>query len=372
VTINQKTISYTELVSDTDASAAAALQQLLSSSGAPAEFQEITWTVASNVITGTAATAGSPFTASVSSSGGATLTQAHVVVNSSPSDVANPNNWSGATLPTTGDAVVFQASAVPALWNLTQFSGVAFASITVYMSYVGQIGLPEYNANGYLEYRSLYLQHAAGLVTIGIGSGQGAGLLQFDAQTTATVWNVANAGTPTAGTYSVQLLNTNVFSVLEVSGGVVGVAMNPGESATFASATIQGGSLDLGPTVGCPTVMCNGAAVNLRCPVGSVTMNGGTATLASNTGYGSLTTNSSAQVSWAASGGIGILNLTGASVLRADGSPLAKYITQSVVSSDSTVYDPNNTIVYSSPTQIVGAVRQGVFVFGPGRNVQLI
>src|SRR5215469_6254064 len=97
--INGKTVSYTTLSTDTTSTAAAAWQALLSASTAPPEFQEIAWTVATNAVTATANVPGTPFTGvtgnglSSSGTGGATLTQATTVANSSPSDVNNPLNW---------------------------------------------------------------------------------------------------------------------------------------------------------------------------------------------------------------------------------------------------------------------------------------
>src|SRR5438067_3371208 len=85
VTINGKTVSQVG-TGGTNATTAAALQALLAASAEP-EFTEVTWTVASNVVTATAATKGKPFTLTTAVSGGTgTISQATPTASSGPND----------------------------------------------------------------------------------------------------------------------------------------------------------------------------------------------------------------------------------------------------------------------------------------------
>src|ERR1700736_2287329 len=83
VTINGKTVSYTAAGGDTNNTIAGALQALLAASTIP-EFQEVAWTVATNVITGTSAVAGRPFTNTSSATGTGTLVRATTTASSGP------------------------------------------------------------------------------------------------------------------------------------------------------------------------------------------------------------------------------------------------------------------------------------------------
>ena len=88
VTINTKTVSI--LGSGTgDTATAAALAAALAASTIP-EFQEVIWTSALAVVQGTAYTAGVPFTAATSCSGGSGAMGAVTLVTAS----AGPNDWS--------------------------------------------------------------------------------------------------------------------------------------------------------------------------------------------------------------------------------------------------------------------------------------
>src|SRR5262245_47220947 len=81
VTINAKLVAYTANGSDTNNTIAAALKALLAASVIP-EFAEVTWTVATNVITGTAKTAGRPFVNTSAATGTGTLVTATATANS--------------------------------------------------------------------------------------------------------------------------------------------------------------------------------------------------------------------------------------------------------------------------------------------------
>ena len=112
ITMNGKTVS---VVGITDApTTATALKTALAASIIP-EFAEVIWTVNSSTVTGTAKTAGVPFTFTKSVSGGSgTMGSVTTTAGSGPNDVSIAANWTGAALPTTSDDVVFENNAIDA------------------------------------------------------------------------------------------------------------------------------------------------------------------------------------------------------------------------------------------------------------------
>ena len=374
VIINNKTLSYVCTGSDTTSTAAAALATVLNASTVPPEFQEMTWVANAAVITATADTPGTPFTVTVSDSGGATLTHSTSVANVSPNDVDNPNNWSGNTLPVNGDTIIFQNSAVSVLWNLASLAAITPASITIWQSFTGNIGLLENNPAGYVEYRPTYWTIASPLLTIGTGNvGNGSGLIRINLSTADAAIVIVQTGSAITGTpYAVRILNVNASSTLQINGGSVGVGMLPGEVSTLASASVQvPGTLDLGPAVTCPTVTNNGTTLNVRNSATTLTLNGGTTSIGGTT-YTTLTASAGAAISWIAAGTITTLTMSGGCTLDATPSPLAKVITNSTIDGASTFNDPWATITWTNPTALTSAVNSGPFIIAQGATVAVV
>jgi hypothetical protein len=287
VTINNKAVSYVALVTDTNITIAAALQALLALSFIT-EFQEVTWTVLSNVITGTMKNAGQPFINTSSATGTGTLVTVETA-GSGPSDVSIATNWSGATLPTTGDAVVFENNSANANQNLQAFAGVVFASVTVKASFTGQLGLPAINASGYQEYRQTAFQSAATVQTIGDGTGSGSGLISLDNQTYQTVLNIHGAGNAAInGSAAITWIGTDAANVVNITKGTLDVAYLAGMVATIATlnqdyqTNVQSDAvvrLGVGATI--TTVNKSGGTLEVNCAVTTLTQLNGITTIVS-------------------------------------------------------------------------------------------
>ena len=112
VTINGKDISYTATGTDTNATAAAALQALLAASSVP-EFREVSWTntSGSNIIYGESVTPGVPFTATVSGTAGATFNTAITQTATGKNWIDNAENWSLGRVPAGELSAPVQATA---------------------------------------------------------------------------------------------------------------------------------------------------------------------------------------------------------------------------------------------------------------------
>lgn len=117
---------------------AAQLQSALAGS-VNALFAAVTWTVASNVVTGTANTTGVPFYAASSVTGGAgTITDNESTSSAGPHDWNTTGNWEGAALPVSTDDVRVTGD-VDIRYGLDQ-NAVALASLSVAKDYTGSIG----------------------------------------------------------------------------------------------------------------------------------------------------------------------------------------------------------------------------------------
>lgn len=250
VTIGTRVVSV--VAGSTTASVVAAnVQAALAASELP-EFTEITWTVNSATITGTAVTAGFPFIATFSTTetgGGAADAQTINGTTSSTGTVAtactgpnhgdNAQNWSGGTLPVDNDDFYFADSNVSLLFGLN-LSTITPASITIEQSFTGEIGLPVYNANGgYYEYRSRYLRigndadNIPTVIAVGTGEGAGSSRAMIDSGDSEVTLIVLNTGPASEGEeVAFFWKSTHADSTAVVSRGLVGIAVYPGEVAT--------------------------------------------------------------------------------------------------------------------------------------------
>ncbi len=380
---NNAGVSYVCLATDTTSTAAAALQALLQAQQ-DGRFQEITWSVSANIITATAQEAGTPFTLTASSSGGATMTRASVTANTSPNDAGNAANWNRnqqQSLPQNGDTVIVQDSSVPILWNLDQLASVRFASYTRWQSFTGTIGLPETNPNGYIEYRPTYFQFAGpsgGVLTMILGQGQTGGGPQrerYNVGSQQTVVNLVGAGSP-LDAYSVRFLGSNVFNVLNVYAASMGVAVLPAETAAIQTATVlNGASLTCG--AGCTfsgtLSLFNSSAVLFDAPNSVMAQQGSSLTVESNgLTYPTVSLLSGSTATWLSDGNISNLVLQTGSIF--DKSQDARPIVVSISSQDgdsTTVRDNWNAITWTTAIVFRNAIGSGPVQTGPGRSFKI-
>ncbi len=242
-----------------------------------AEFAEATATSSAGVVTLTGDTAGKPFTVTGADSGaGLTVTVATPTAATGPNDAANPDNYTGGALPVTGDTLVFADSKVDVLYGLTALSAVTLAELRCDASYSGAIGLPDYDEDGaYYQYRSKFFRVGATLVTIGAGSGDGSKRIKLDLGATQSEVNVLATGSaPESTTHAVVLKGTHADNELNVISGTVDVAPEPGSVSTVSQLRVSFRETPLSDS----TVRC-GDGVTL----GTVTMNGGSVSLSSDT-----------------------------------------------------------------------------------------
>lgn len=285
ITIGVNVVSVT---GDTDtAGTAEALQAALAASEYR-EFQEISWTYPGSgaVITGTAQTAGKPFTATSSVSGGTGTIGAvtTTTTNTSPNDVADANNWSAATLPTTGDSIVIENGSTSLWWGLDALAAVDVASCIVRKSFTGDIGLPTVNTAGYVEYReteftlstctSLIVEQAASLA---------AGAQKFNVGANACALQVIGEGTSTTlGDEVMWFAGTSTSNTIENNGGSLAIAALDSDSAALTTLNCTAGSITragAGTTFSTATVKGTNSILDVRSNIATLTWDGASGSL---------------------------------------------------------------------------------------------
>jgi hypothetical protein len=283
-----KTIAYTSSGVDTNTTIATALFGLLTAANTPPEFQEIAWANPSaGVITATSKTPGMPFgpatiATMATSTGTGTLVAATTTANGSPNDISNPANWDANAIPVGSDDVFLDGTGIDWLWGLDQHT-VTLSSLTVSATFQqaangtgnGTVGLPEWNPNGYPEYRPTYLRY--GVTTFNLGRGQGAGSNRFkiDFGTVQTAANIYLTGSgQDLGISAVCLKGTHASNVVNVYGGQVQIAGFGDEVATVATLVVG----PTNPASSDPQVRCG-----TGCTLTTITMESGSLLLASTT-----------------------------------------------------------------------------------------
>ena len=124
-------------------------------------LQELSAAASGAVVTIKHNTAGVPFSLSVSATtaGSGTTTAATAGAATGRHFASNADNWSGASLPASGDTIRFDNGDVSCFYGLDHFRNNAVdINLIVTTDYLGKIGLPETNAGGYLEYRNRFLE----------------------------------------------------------------------------------------------------------------------------------------------------------------------------------------------------------------------
>ena len=217
-------------------------------------------------------------------------------------DASRAANYSPSGTPTNGDSLVFQGQTTDYSVNtgLTALSAISLASLTIGLSYTGQIGV--YGAT------NSYLQVGASLVNIGANysgattAGSGQIMLDLGSTVPAAVFVANSATSANTNTGAVQLLGSHTGHTIAVGGGSVSIAYTIGESTTIGSLTLLGGSTLLGSGVTLTTANVDGGSLLLQSAATTVNVNAGSL---ETEGSGAITTLN------ITSGGAAVLNSTG-------------------------------------------------------------
>jgi len=239
-TMNGKSVSYTAILGDTNATIATELSALLSSTNSvPPEFNEAGYTDSgTGTITMTANSAGVPLTITTSATGTGTFVTTTTTAATGPNFWDNAGNWDTGTVPVTGDSVYLRKSSVDILYGTDQ-SGVTLALLDVDGTYTGKIGLPDFNANGYVEYRNTFLKISATTAYCGRGTSSGPGRFRWNVGANQTTFKIYGTGTPDDGTpAAIEFVGTHASNSISVQRGTLAIGLKPTTAATVLTLAI--------------------------------------------------------------------------------------------------------------------------------------
>lgn len=274
VTVNvaSKKVVYTCGASETVTTVAAGVLALCQASAEP-EFKEITWTSALGVITATS-TAGIPVTITASDTAAAgTATKANTQTATGPKWWSNTANWSTGSVPTTSDSVEIDLHAeilygLPTSLTLTRFVMTG-----------GTLGLLDWNASGYAEYRTRRAVFTCTDVVLGTTPSVGPDLCRIDLASAAAVVTVYGSKKRSDNLVAVDLLLNNASASVNVMGGQVGICLSTDTTTTVGTVNVAKGAT---VTIGSPTIittLLSSGTTQLFSPITTLTVDDGTTTL---------------------------------------------------------------------------------------------
>ena len=246
LTVGDQTVSA---VGDTDVNTTATALAAAWNASTHAYFTGATAVAATDTVTLTADTAGVPFTATSSVSGGTGTIGAYSATTASagPNDWSSGDNWSSGAKPANDDDVVLRDSSVNLCWGLDQ-SAVELDSLTIEKTYTGKLGLDymvfatsvdgNTTVTTDVEYRPTELEIDTPVLNIrrhnGPGSANGSGRILINLGTVAceaTVEDTESAATD-AGRPAVQISATSASTNLYVESAPGGVGVGTERSTT--------------------------------------------------------------------------------------------------------------------------------------------
>jgi len=255
------------------------------------DFDAIDWTEDdSSKVIATAATAGIPIDVIFT-----TDSVAGTINKSNAQAVKGPNFWDNADawegdVPVASDTPKIANSDVPILFGLDQ-SGITLDRLDVPASFTGGIGQMRYgqapSIGTFKGTSDRYLNIGVTDLFIGFGEGAGSKLLYFDFGAVQTNVVVDRTAIPSSGEdYAVKLLGSHASNVVTVNRGRVGIADEPGQTATLSTLRVNQKTNPADSLVFCgagvtlTTLEASGGTTILECDATTVNVYGGTVELA--------------------------------------------------------------------------------------------
>lgn len=236
-------------------------------------------------------------------------------------DYGTATNWSTGSVPGAGDNVFFTSDYNVSVTAGLNQSATTIANFTV-DGYTGKIG----SKSGYLQIALSGVVNVRGLDQIYLNIGS--------SNVDVTVTGSAS----TTGTPGLMLLGSNIDN-LNITAGSVGLAYNPGETATAATLKILGGEIEVGTGVTITSANIQGGGLTTDSSLTTLTIYSGTAVLNNSAAVTTVNSNGGS-ITYNSSGTIGTLNLSGS--VDCSGSLVARTITTlAPAAGGSITYDPS-------------------------------
>lgn len=274
VTINGKTVTYVAVTGDTTSTVATGLAAALAAED-DGEFAELGYEASSATVLVTGPDDGAPFTATVGGTG--TISTTTTTSPKSPHDAAAGANYGGGSLPSGGDTLVFEDSAVGVKYGLTALAGVALANVVRRRSFSGQWGLPTTNPTGYREYRATELQFDTALMTFEQAGGDQAGQFRVQFLNTAVTVTVPGLGGASLGSEPLEIRGMPSSSVLNMIGGGVAICPLAGQTGTITTGRCIASAVRVGSGATLTTLNLTDTSITTKSSVGTLNMDGASA-----------------------------------------------------------------------------------------------
>lgn len=275
------------------ATTATALRAALNASTHP-YFSGITWSGSSGTITGTSDNAGVPFLAALTETGagtGAVTDFSTTTANAGPNVLAAAN-LSGGALPSNGDTLIFENSAIDVLWALDAMTSTTTLTIVVYPTFTGKIGLNKRvfqstataSVTTAVEYREDELTiDGATLFHMPAHNGQtspsGSGRIVVNTKASAAVFRIENTATSAtdSGLEPVRVRGTSITSLTITGNSVVGICTQDFASDAATVTTLYAaGSAKVNARLGTTLTTLNARdSANVRIETAPTTINAG-------------------------------------------------------------------------------------------------
>jgi hypothetical protein len=256
-------------------------------------------------------------------------------------------NWSGFTVPISGDDVIIANSSQDITGTLDQ-SAVALTSLTIDQSYTGLIGSAQAD----------FLEIGTASAIIGqkrgsTGTYTGSKRLNLDFGTTTAaqikVYNTASRGQD-QNRQPLRIRAVNASTDLSIYGGTMSVSDDSSNSSTLGDIIVEGGSITVGDSVTLTNLTQSGGSITLQSSIVTAVIKGGTMNLYDSTSASTITTltvSSSGSVNHFASGTITTLNLNGGTVDLTK-TQSAKTITTVTCSAGATLITDTGTVTITN------------------------
>ena len=356
VTMGGKTIS-TVGTGGTTTTTATALAALLNAATQP-EFAEVTWSSSTNTVIGTCDTAGVPFVATLTVSGGTgTVSDFTTTTACEGPSVVCANNFINAStgaraLPVNSDTLYFQDSTVSLLYALEALSAVTVTALHIKASYTGEIGLAYIHdaTTDYQEYRPRHFKIGATNCYIGEGGGDGSGRLQLNFSNVQTAVSITTSDTASdTNLNAIQIKGTHASNALTATGGTIDLAPDDDDTAVFTTVTIGGtANLRANRNSTLTTVTASGNA-QAEIWVAATTVHVyGNATV-TRQGSGAWTTaNVYGTLTDLGSGTVTTMNIGSTGTVDNDSSTVSKTYTDTTVAEGYTLNDNNHRVTFTN------------------------
>lgn len=377
VTMNGKAVSYTTSAG-TVGDVCAGLQAALASAGI-GEFADVTWSEDGSKVIGTAATAGRPFTATGSASGGSTLSRTAVTASAGPHHWDTDDNWSPLGIPGGGDDAVV-TNDVDILYGLDQSAAGTLASITWAQHATTRLGLPERSGLGYAEYRDTHLKINVSAVNVGIGAhpelGLGTGRFKINClatQTVVTVLNLASA-TEVNSMGAMSFIGTHSGNVVNAFAGRIAVGLHGAATVSLlrvGSASGTPGNVQVyvdGKTTLATAAVRDGLLITAA-PVTTLVQTGGEWHHVATSGTIATASVWNGNARYLSGQTITTLHVGRSGTFDCSRVTRARTVTNGNVYAGGAIHDPQGSIAWTNPLALVGCDLTGAVVnLGSGRT----